>query len=228
MFNLHFIFVACKYNPNISHQYSINTSQWWLFCWWHRLPHFQKRPFPFRFDLWNTNASQATEPCAAGTCYLGNRLKLAVCVMNQVHQGADGSRGVEIFRQSIKNAGFSFSQPGGNHQSYRLAKTRRWRHPGAVTGAATGAAVPLPEEGFLHRRTLQLTLHVSLSVVDEAGDGRQGTPGLRHAAVAVVNGWENTNALKTLPNGFFFAPSPPAPPDLYLVKRQNIRNSLAE
>lgn len=60
-----------------------------------------------------------------------------------------------------------------------------------------GAAVPLPEEGFLHRRTLELTLHVSLSVVDEAGDGRQGAPGLRHAAVAVVNSWENMDALKT-------------------------------
>lgn len=46
------------------------------------------------------------------TRYLGNRLKLAICVMDQVHHSADGSRGVKIVCQSFDNAGFRFSQPG--------------------------------------------------------------------------------------------------------------------
>lgn len=46
------------------------------------------------------------------TRYLGNRLKLAICVMHQIHHSGDGSRGVKIVCQSFDHAGFSFSQPG--------------------------------------------------------------------------------------------------------------------
>lgn len=54
------------------------------------------------------------------TCYLGNRLKLAICVMDQIHQSADSSRGVKIFGQSFEHARFSFGQPlgGGGDTSY--------------------------------------------------------------------------------------------------------------
>lgn len=43
--------------------------------------------------------------------YLGNRLKLAVPVINQIHQGADSLRGIKVVRQCLHHAGFSFSQP---------------------------------------------------------------------------------------------------------------------
>lgn len=43
--------------------------------------------------------------------YLGDGLKLAVGVMDQVHQGTDGSRGVKVIRQGLDHTGFSFSQP---------------------------------------------------------------------------------------------------------------------
>lgn len=43
--------------------------------------------------------------------YLGNGLKLAVGVMDQVHQGTDGSRRVKVICQCLHHAGFSFSQP---------------------------------------------------------------------------------------------------------------------
>lgn len=43
--------------------------------------------------------------------YLGDGLKLAVGVMDQVHQGTDGSRGVKVISQSLDHTGFSFSQP---------------------------------------------------------------------------------------------------------------------
>lgn len=55
------------------------------------------------------------------------------------------------------------------------------------TEVVIGAVVPLPEKGFLYCCALELTLHVSLSVMHEAGDGSQRTLGLQHAAIAVVN-----------------------------------------
>lgn len=43
--------------------------------------------------------------------YLGDGLKMAVGVMDQVHQGTDGSRGVKVICQSLGHTGLSFSQP---------------------------------------------------------------------------------------------------------------------
>lgn len=117
---------------------------------------------------------------------------------------------------------------GGGHQLSQSATM----HDGHWRGG-----VPLPEKGFLDWQTLELTLHVSLSVVVEAGDGSQTIPGLQHAAIAVLNTWENQETLEICCCcfGFFWrrgsstpliiAPTPL--PDLYLLKRQNIRNSLA-
>lgn len=127
------------------------------------------------------------------TRYLGNGLELAVCVVDQIHHSADSSRGVKIVCQGFDHAGFGFGQPGSGGGLFELPRLAQIKVQSA--GTVVGAAVPLPEKGFLHGRALELTLHVSLSVVHEAGDGSQGTPGLRHAAVAVVNSWEiNANA----------------------------------
>lgn len=60
----------------------------------------------------------------------------------------------------------------------------------SIHGAKTihgSVSLPLPEEGFLHWRTLQVTLYVGLGIVDECGDGSQRAQGLCHAAIAVVN-----------------------------------------
>lgn len=57
--------------------------------------------------------------------YLGDGLKLAVGVMNQVHQGTDGSRGVKVICQSLKHTGFSLSQPetaSSNQSIYQQIK----------------------------------------------------------------------------------------------------------
>lgn len=43
--------------------------------------------------------------------YLGDGVKLAVGVMDQVHQGTNGSWSVKVIRQSLDHTGFSFSQP---------------------------------------------------------------------------------------------------------------------
>lgn len=98
--------------------------------------------------------------------------------------------------------------------------------------ALIGAVVPLPEKGFLYCGDLELTPHVGLCVVHEAGDGSHRTSGLQHAAIAVVNSWKITQHLhsagKKLNCFRFEADLRRLPPDLYLVKRQNIRNSLAE
>lgn len=99
--------------------------------------------------------------------------------------------------------------------------------------------LPFPEKSFLHRGTLQLPFYVGLSVMDKGGDGSQWGPSLHHAAVTVVyscegrtksqylstplSTWWNTLIIITCSRiiKLFL-------PDLYLVKRQNMRNSFAE
>lgn len=43
--------------------------------------------------------------------YHGNRLELAVSVVNQIHQRADGSRRVKVICQSVAHIRFGLSQP---------------------------------------------------------------------------------------------------------------------
>lgn len=104
MFNLHFILVGCEYNSNISQQYSTNISESRIRGYFVDDTDFLiSRNFPSLLILIEEKPMPLNpRNCdTVGACYLGNRLKLAVCVMDQVHHGADGSRGVEILRQSI-------------------------------------------------------------------------------------------------------------------------------
>lgn len=76
--------------------------------------------------------------CFDAAGYLRHGLKLAISVVNQIHQSADGSRGIKVVRQRLDHTGFGFGQPGRGHQTKFSQSAERDAEPwtaGCVTEA---------------------------------------------------------------------------------------------
>lgn len=65
--------------------------------------------------------------CLDAAGYLRHGLKLAISVVDQIHQSADGSRGIKVVRQRFDHTGFGFGQPGRGQQTKFCQSAERRR-----------------------------------------------------------------------------------------------------